>query len=204
MKKKIVACLVAIASLCFINTAKADIFVEISDVVTTAGSNVSVNVTASATGGEDLLSVDVPLDFGSPGLGLGTQTGITFLGATSVQNFDNFTTGTNPSSAEDHLQSAIIFSPANAIDLTNPVVLYTLDYAVSSSVAPGTVFDIQILDGGTLDGNPTSFQVFDSSFTQIPAVAIDGSITIAAVPEPASTTLIILAGLSFATRRRRR
>lgn len=203
MKKKIVACLAAVLSLCCINNAKADIFIEVSDVVTTAGSNVSVNVTARATDGEDLLTVvDAPLDFGL--VGPGGQTGFSYLGATDIQGFDNFTSGLNPSSAEDHLQSAIVFSSADAIDLANPVVLYTLDFAVGSSVAAGTVFDIRILDGGTFDGNPTSFQVFDGNFAVAPSTAIDGSITITAVPEPASTTLVLLAGISLATFRRRR
>jgi len=202
MKNKIVACLAAIVSLCFINTTQADIFVEIADVVTTAGSNVSVNVTARATGGEELISIDAPLDFGI--IGPGGQVGFTYLGATQVQSFDNFTTGINPSSAEDHLQSAIIFNSENAIDLANQVTIYTLDFAVGSSVAVGSVFDIRVLDDGTFDGNPTSFQVFDSGFAAVSSIAIDGSITIVAVPEPASTTLVLLAGISFAAVRRRR
>ena len=200
MKEKIIACLTLVVSLCF-GTANGET-IEIDNVVTTAGSIVSVNVTASSTTGGSLGSLDAPLDFGV--VGPGGQTGFTFLGATQVQNFDNFTTGLNPSSLEDHLQSAIVFSAANAINLTSPATLYTLDFSVASSVPAGTVFDIRILDGGTFDGNPTSFQVFDENFAQVPSTAIDGSITIAAVPEPASTTIVLLAGISLATVRRRR
>ena len=200
MKEKIIACLTLVVSLCF-GTANGET-IEIDNVVTTAGSIVSVNVTASSTTGGSLGSLDAPLDFGV--VGPGGQAGFTFLGANQVQTFDNFTTGLNPSSAEDHLQSAIVFSAANAINLTSPATLYTLDFSVASSVPAGTVFDIRILDGGTFDGNPTSFQVFDENFAQVPSTAIDGSITIAAVPEPASTTIVLLAGISLATVRRRR
>jgi len=174
MKEKIIACLTLVVSLCF-GTANGET-IEIDNVVTTAGSIVSVNVTGSSTTGGSLGSLDAPLDFGV--VGPGGQTGFTFLGATQVQNFDNFTTGLNPSSLEDHLQSAIVFSAANAINLTSPATLYTLDFSVASSVPAGTVFDIRILDGGTFDGNPTSFQVFDENFAQVPSTAIDGSITI--------------------------
>ncbi len=200
LKMKIATCVAAIASLCFINATNADIFVEIDDVVTTAGSNVSVNVSASATAGEDLISIDNPLDFGI--VGPGSLTGFSFLGATAVESFDSFTPGLNPSSAEDHLQSAINFVTPIGLSST-PTVLYTLDFAVDSSVSDGTVFDIQILDDGTFDGNPTSFLVFDGNFAAVDAVAINGSITISGVPEPVSTTLVLFVGISFATFRLR-
>ena len=199
MKKKIIACLALVMPL-FFSTANADT-IEIDNVVTTAGSNVSVNVSASSTTGGSFTSLDAPLDFGVAGPG--GLAGFTFLGATQVQNFDNFTTGLNPSSLEDHLQSAIVFSAANAINLTSPATLYTLDFAVGSSVPVGTVFDIRILDNGTFGGSPTSFQVFDG-LSQVASTAIDGSITIVAVPEPASTTVVMLTGLSLAALRRKR
>lgn len=202
MKKKIVACLTLMAPLFFVSTTNAGIIVEIEDVVTTAGSIVSVGVSARATAGESLVSLDAPLDFGVTGPG--GLAGFTFMGATQVQNFDNFTTGIAPSSAEDHLQSSIVFSAANAINLSSPVTLYSLDFTVSSAIADGTVFDIRILDGGTFDGNPTSFQVFDSNFDLASSTAINGSITVVGIPEPASTTIVMLAGISLATIRRRR
>ena len=86
MKLTILTCVAAIVSLCVTASANADFIIEISNVVATAGTNVSVNVTASSTAGEDLLSIDNPLDFGAPGLG--ELAGFTFLGATEIMSFE--------------------------------------------------------------------------------------------------------------------
>lgn len=199
MKRKIIACLTLVVFLCF-GTANGDTIV-VDNVVTTAGSIVSVNVSASSTTGGSLVSLDTPLDFGVAGPG--GQTGFTFLGASPVQTFDSFL-GSGPSTLEDHLQGVFMFSPANAINLTSPTTLFTLDFSVASSVPVGTVFDIRILDNGTFAGDPTSFQVFDETSSQVAATAIDGSITIVGVPEPATATIVLLTGLSLAAVRRRR
>ena len=174
----------------------AQFTVDIGDVTVAPGSSVSVPVSInSSAAGSSLFGVDIPLDIGNDGVGL--PAGLTFNTASTTSAFSGLNQAT--SAGDVILQGfnlAAFGQPALSAPL-NPA--FTLDFSVASTVAPGTVFPIDVLAGQlnlltATDGN---------SVVSTPDFS-NGSITVAeAVPEPGSLAVLFACGGLVLTRRRR-
>ena len=176
----------------------AQVTLDIDDVSVLPGQNVNVGINATGV----FASVDIPLDIGADGLGL--PTGLTLVpGFASTPPFTFPTLVTN-----SPLQDALVSGSNFPIAAVPAGQIFEFQFNVGSGVAPGTVFDIDIL-------NATNFVIGGIDFQAIPAEDItitNGSITVVApdsvpgsdsVPEPSSLTLLLACGGYLMSRRRR-
>ncbi len=195
--------LTAAAVLASFGVATADVVVEVGNVATTAGSSVSVGITAFTTASDTLGSIDTPFDFGGDGAGL--PAGLTYNGVVDNAGFDfGGAVGSGASPREDELVGGLSGAGISlSASSVSPTLLFTLNFTVDGSVAAGTVFDINILDTINLEGGASDFSVLNAGFTDVAGSPSNGSITVNAVPEPGSAILVIAAMAGLAVRRRR-
>ena len=198
--------LLVFLALGFASSVHADLALTVETQSADAGDTVVVNVSAADPDGVGALSgYGFALDFGDAGLGLGPN--LSFVNATnSVGNFNLFETapGAGVAGANYDLQinAGAFFTPDLTLSAA-PIELFSLEFAVGSGAAPSDFFDVRILPFGSSLPNELFVIAGTDIGTEASASISQGGISITAVPEPATASLIgfvVLAGLTVRRR----
>ena len=186
----------AVTGLLASSSAHAEITFSFNDVTTTAGSSVTVLVLA--TGDDQVVTgFNLPFDVGNDGLGI--PSGLTLDGFSSPL-FPGVGSSLGPvAGTADGVANSLDLTATGVTFGSTPIVVFGLDFSVDASVAPGTVFELSLLNQAPIDVTGVGGA---SIIGEVQALN-PGSITVA-IPEPSSFVLAVLALGGLAAQRRRR
>ena len=183
-------------------TASASFILSLENVSVTAGSQAAVGVFIASLDGDSLVSFNLPVDVGNNGFGM--PPGFSFASGDFAQEQNTFgniiISGTTPLGGTLVQNYDAIFSDGGTFDILltpTPRRLFNILIDTSSSLSLGTSIPISF----NANSNPQLFNVTTRRIlggtVVIPTGSTNGSITITAIPEPASMLLLLTSGLGF-------
>ena len=216
MKKFIVFLVAAMMALSQVPT-QADIVVDLSDVVVSAGSTAIVTATIADTGASPsvlsayqlTLNVDTaspfslnPADPADPATAFSAAT----AALTVFDPQESFP-------AADPNYDFLVNGSAGSLQLSaTPTDLFQIEFSVDASAAPGSFLPVSFVPAPTVVGGTVEQPEFFSfaldgvsvNGADLPGLTVNqGSITVVGVPEPSMACLLLASGLFVCSRRRR-
>ena len=200
-----------ILSFSLIHQASGQIVLSVSNELNDAGESVDVVVSIADTDGSAVLTgFNIPIDIGSDNAS--TSPGIISFtpdSAMSLSTFDNLLL-TSPPGNFDFNTAA---SGAPITLSSTPTDLFSLNFSIDPSAASGFELPVSIQTTPVVGGSPfpgllaltlDSEPIESSDFGSLVEI-VNGSVTVAGVPEPGSAALMLaaLGGLALCRRRAR-
>jgi len=210
MKKLIVFFVSAMMALSQV-PLQADVIVDLSDVVVSAGSTAIVTASIADTGASpaELSAYQITLD-------IDTAAGFSFAGLRAITGATTALTVFDPQesfSGADPNYDFLVNGSGGTLQLSaTPIDLFQIEFSVDASAEPGAFLPVSFVPDPTVAGGVVAQPEFFSFLldgasvngADLPGLVVNqGSITVVGIPEPSLAGILLAAGGLVCSRRRR-